>query len=347
MTLTGPPTEILAAFGLEGRPATSLGRGRINATFRVGDCVLQRLNEDVFPEGDAVMANLARVLTHLGGKGGTPLRLLPTKAGGTSLRDAEGGLWRAFNHLPGTRTVEDRATPAEARAAARAFGAYLRDLADLPVAEMRVVIPAFHDTPARLTAFESAWERDPLGRAAALEGLRPSLARLRPHVGDLQAPGIPSRIAHDDTKLNNVLLDAATGQGVCVLDLDTTQPGSWLADFGDMARSACNPIGEEGLPQATLKPDLDTFQALAEGFLSELGPLLTPAETSRLAWAPVVIAFELALRFLTDHLEGDRTFPVARPGDNLNRGSVQLGLASGFLEAQPRIQAILEAARRG
>ncbi|MBI3132573.1 MAG: aminoglycoside phosphotransferase family protein [Acidobacteria bacterium] len=320
-----------------------LGHGRINDTFRVGGCVVQRLNEDVFPAADRVMANLQRVLEHLGRKGATPLRLLRTREGGISQRDSEGRLWRAVNFVGGTRAVEGRATPEEARAAARAFGAYLKGLADLPLEAVQVVIPGFHDTPARLSAFEDARRRNVRGRAGDLGPLDPLLERLRPHAGDLQDPALPLRIAHDDTKLNNVLLDATTGQGVCVLDLDTTQPGSWLADFGDMARSACNAEGEEG-GQGRAVPDLVTFEALAEGFLSELGPLLTPPERDLLAVAPAVIAYELGLRFLTDHLEGDRTFRISLPGDNLRRGEVQLALAAGFLEARPQMQALLEGA---
>ncbi len=341
------PSEILVAFGLEGIPAQPLGQGRINETFRLDACVLQRLNEAVFPKGERVMVNLQRVLTYLGARRATPLRLLPARDGVLWVRDAEGRLWRAFNFVPGTRTVEGRATPAEAMATSRAFGAYLRALADLPVASLQVVIPGFHDTPARLAAFEEARRRDPMGRAAELSPLEGVFERLKPHAGDLQGADLPPRIAHDDTKLNNVLLDVATGQGVCVLDLDTTQPGSWLADFGDMARSACNPGGEEAVPEGPIAPDLVTFQALAEGFLSELGPLLVPAERERLAVAPAVIAFELGLRFLTDHLEGDRIFRVAQPGDNLRRGALQWALAEGFLEARPRMQAILEAALKG
>ncbi|HJW34661.1 MAG TPA: aminoglycoside phosphotransferase family protein [Holophagaceae bacterium] len=341
------PSEILVAFGLEGIPATPLGQGRINATYRLGECVLQQLNEDVFPRGERVMVNLQRVLTYLGARRATPLRLLPARDGVLWVRDAKGKLWRAFNFLPGTRTVEGRATPAEATAASRAFGAYLRALADLPVPSLQVVIPGFHDTPARLEAFERARRLDALGRAAELSPLEAAFERLKPHAADLQGGDLPPRIAHDDTKLNNVLLDAATGQGVCVLDLDTTQPGSWLADFGDMARSACNPGGEEAAPEGPLEPDLVTFQALAQGFLSELGPLLVPAERGRLAVAPAVIAFELGLRFLTDHLEGDRIFRVARPGDNLRRGALQWALAEGFLNARPRMQSILEAALKG
>ncbi len=347
MSLRPPPSEILAAFGLEGIAPAPLGLGRINDTFRVGDWVVQRLNPTVFPAGDRVMANLQRILSHLGAKGLTPLRLRPTQTGALSLQDAQGAWWRCLSYLPGTRTVEGAATPEDAEAAARALGRYLHGLVDLPAPELQVILPDFHNTPARLAAFDRARAQATEDRKRDLAALDPILDQLRPLANGLVDADLPQRIAHDDTKLNNVLLDSVTGQGVCVLDLDTTQPGSWLADFGDMARSACNPVGEEEVPGESLRPDLTTFKALATGFLGELGPWLVPAEHCRLAIAPTVIAFELGLRFLTDHLEGDRVFRVTRPGDNLRRGASQVVLASGFLEARPQLQAILEVALKG
>jgi Ser/Thr protein kinase RdoA (MazF antagonist) len=345
MLPTTVPPEILAAHGLSGEAVAPLGRGRINGTFRVGDRVLQVVNALVFPEAERVMANLVRILDHLGRKGATPLRILPDQAGRPWLRDAQGHLWRAFPYFAGTRTVEGRATPEEARTAAAAFGAYLRSLADLPVEALTPVIPGFHDTARHRQAFEAARAADPQGRARELTSLEATLRDLEPLTSALADPAVPRRIAHDDTKLNNVLIESATGAAFCVVDLDTTQPGSWLADFGDMARSACNPLGEEGsdLPE----PDLAVFQALAEGFLREVGPLLAPAERVRLAVAPAVLAFELGLRFLTDHLEGDRIFRAPTPGDNLRRGAMQWALAQAFLQRQGQMESLVTAALRG
>ncbi len=339
------PPEILVAHGLTGADVAPLGQGRINGTYRVGDRVLQVMNPLVFPEAERVMGNLVRILDHLGGKGATPLRLLPDAQGRPWVKDAEGRLWRAFPFFASTRTVEGRATPGEARTAAAAFGAYLRDLADLPVAALMPVIPGFHDTARHRRAFEAARAADPLGRARDLAPWAATLEELEPLTGALMDPEVPLRLAHDDTKLNNVLLEAATGRAFAVVDLDTTQPGSWLADFGDMARSACNPLGEEGTEAP--EPDLEVFQALAEGFLGQVGLLLTPAERARLAVAPAVLAFELGLRILTDHLEGDRIFRVRQPGENLRRGALQWALARGFLRRQVEMEALVGAALRG
>ena len=339
------PPEILAAHGLTGAAVAPLGQGRINGTYRVWDRVLQVVNPLVFPEAERVMGNLQRILGHLQARGATPLRLLPDREGRPWLVDGEGRTWRAFPFLAGTRTVEGRATPAEARTIAGAFGRYLKGLADLPVAGLVPVIPAFHETTRHRHAFEAARATDPLGRARDLAPLEGLLRALDPLTGALVDPGVPLRIAHDDTKLNNVLLDATTGLARAVVDLDTTQPGSWLADFGDMARSGCNPLGEDGT--GSPEPDLETFEALAGGFLQEVGPLLVPAERSRLAVAPAVLAFELGLRFLTDHLQGDRIFKVQAPGENLQRGALQWSLAQAFLRRQPDLEALVAAALRG
>ncbi len=329
-----------------GAEVTPLGRGRINGTFLAGGRVLQALNGTVFPDVERVLENLETILAHVGPTGTCPLRLLPTREGRPWMRDTAGRYWRAFAHVPGTRTVEDLATPGEARAVAGAFGRYLTALADLPVSALHVVSPGFHDTPARLETFERARRQDAQGRSRGLVALGPLLEDLSPLAPSLQGADLPLRIAHDDTKLNNVLLDARTGEPKGVIDLDTTQPGSWLADFGDMARFACNRVGEEGDPAGMSGPDLETFAALAEGFLREVGPRLTPREWERLPMAPAVIAFELGLRFLTDHLEGDRIFRVQGPDDNLRRGEVQLRLARGFHQALPELRSCVEAHRK-
>lgn len=330
------PPSVVSAWGLASDQARPLGQGRINLTAFVhrgnGETlVLQRLNPLVFPEAEKVMANLRVVLDHLP-QG--PLQLVPG-AHGDWMRDEEGALWRAWAYVPGARTVEGRATPSEARACAAAFGTFLAGLADLPPERLHTIIPGFHHTPSRLAAFEGAVAQ----AGPELDADRERIARLS-HLAP-QLAGLPLRIAHDDTKLNNVLLREDRDEALAVLDLDTVEPGSWAVDFGDMARSACNPAGEEAEPGQPLAPDLDTFAALAQGFLPPLAGLLTLEERERLSIAPAVIAFELGLRFLTDHLEGDRFFAVAGPGENLRRGRLQLDLAEGFLNSRFEMEARL------
>lgn len=331
------PQDVAKAWGWEVQSARPMGQGRINDTLLVSgrtgaSLVLQRLHPTVFPEPEKVMANVVAVLRHLPPG---PLRLVPTQEGQAWWRDAQGHAWRAWEPITPSRTVEGRATPSEALVCARAFGAFLAGLKEIPPATLHVILPRFHDTPHRLAQF---WEADE-GAQSALDPERERVQRLSSWAGALQ--GLPLRIAHDDTKLNNVLLHAERDEALAVLDLDTVQPGSWVVDFGDMARSACNPIGEDAPTAVALAPDLITFAALAKGFLQELAPHLTPEERERMSVAPAVLAFELGLRFLTDHVQGDRIFKVRYPGQNLQRAKVQLALAEGFLASQQAMAKLL------
>lgn len=334
------PYEIAQAWDLAPEGIEPLGRGRINRTFlalrrKGGTLVVQRLNGQVFPRPDLVMANVRKVLDHLPPG---PLRLVPTVEGADALRDAEGHLWRAWLPIEGARTVEGHATPQEAFLCARAFGAFLRDLEGLSSRDLHATLPGFHDTSARLRAFEAV----AASADASLDPLRARILRLAPLAPALE--GLPERVAHYDTKLNNVLLRAGGEEALAVIDLDTVQSGSWAVDFGDMARSACNPAGEDPELGATIRPDLATFEALAKGFLGALAPRLTPDERDRLAVAPAVLAFELGLRFLTDHLQGDQIFHAAHPAQNRHRAEVQLALAEGFLAAEGELRTLLRAA---
>ncbi len=324
------PLDVRQAWGLMPEGAQRLGKGRINDTLlvpRLTDepLVLQRLHPEVFPAPEKVMANMAKVLAHLPSG---PLRLVPTEEGESWFRDNSGHAWRAWDHIRGVRTVEGRATPSEALACSRAFGRFLADLATVPPAELHTIIEGFHDTAARLATFEKAAAH----ADSSLDEDRAQVTRLAFLAPALQ--GLPLRVAHDDTKLNNVLLREDRDEAVAVLDLDTVEPGSWVVDFGDMARSACNPMGEEGGTHEVIPPDLDTFAALAEGFQGPLKPHLSREEQERLPLAPAVLAFELGLRFMTDHLQGDRIFRTDTPGQNLKRARTQWALAEGFLKAQ-------------
>lgn len=222
------------------------------------------------------------------------------------------------------------ATPSEARAAARALGGFLKAMSDFPVADLRIPIPGFHDTAARWAAFRSAVETDACHRAdgaGALIGMAQTHAALADALGDR---GLPLRPVHNDTKLANVLLDAVSGEGLCVLDLDTVMPGLSAHDFGDLVRSAAFDGGED---DAEARLDLERLRALAEGYREGAGESLSEAEQAAFALGARVIAYELGLRFLTDHLEGDVYFGAAWLGQNLARASAQFARLRA-LEAQ-------------
>ena len=336
------------AFETPGRPirAATLGEGggHIHRSFRVeceaGMVVLQRLNESVFPDMDAVMANSGMVTDHLRAK--QPglkdpdrhvLRTLAARRGGFLHRDSGGAVWRCTKFITGSRMPLEPASLEDARAAAFTLGRFLGLMSDFPVASLREVLPGFHDTRARFEAFRGAVAADPRGRvgdskdailfALDHEGLSDALAQQR----------LPLRAVHNDTKLANVLLDADTGEGLCVLDLDTVMPGLAAHDFGDLVRSAAFDGGEE---DAEARLDLDRLRALSAGYLGGVGEALSDRELASFGLGARVIAFELGLRFLRDHLEGDPYFGASRPGQNLARARAQFARLRA-LEAQSEL----------
>jgi len=336
--------RVAGEFALAGalREARAHGRGRIHQTWLVvcdggRRYVLQRLNAHVFPDLDAVMANVVRVTGHLeralarpGAPDLRPLRMVPTRAGASWLREPGGGGWRAYEFVEGTLTLERAETPDQAYQAALAFGAFAALLADLPPPPLHETIPDFHDTAARVRALREVARRDPLGRVAGarreLEALlaNAGLARRVPALA--RERGLRLRVVHNDTKLNNVLFDAAGARAVCVIDLDTVMPGHLAYDFGDLVRSATNAEPEDGSDPARAALRLPVFEALARGYLEGAGPVLDAADRESLRFAGPLLAFEVAVRFLTDHLAGDTYFRSARPGQNLERCRVQLAL---------------------
>lgn len=338
--------ELLASFALGGEIVTvaPLLSGHINRSWTVATdagsrFVLQRVNETVFPEPERVMENVERVLCHLAGAlaaegarepGRRALRLVPTHAGATFHRDAEGGVWRVFPFIEGTTVREHVATREEAREVGRAFGAFQRFLSTYRGPRLHETIPHFHDAARRLGALETALATDRVGRAdgarAEIEAAlgRRAMARILP---PLQAAGaVPERIAHNDAKSSNVLLDAVTGEALCVVDLDTVMPGTLLSDFGDMVRSATSPTAEDERDLGAVGAEPTLFAGLAEGYLAEAGEILTATERDLLVVAGQIITWEQAVRFLTDHLDGDRYYRVASEDHNLVRARTQLAL---------------------
>jgi Ser/Thr protein kinase RdoA (MazF antagonist) len=241
-----------------------------------------------------------------------------------------GNFWRAFHFIEGTRTVDVVESPAQAFQVAQAFGRFQKLLADLPAPRLHDTIPDFHHTPKRFAALEKAIAADAFNRSASAKAEIDFALRHQAICSALLAAQLPERVTHNDTKLNNVLLDAATGEGLCVIDLDTVMPGLALYDFGDLVRSAANPAREDEHDLAKVEMEFPLFEALLRGYLSGAGNFLTTAEKSLLPIAGQVIAFELGLRFLTDFLEGDAYFKTHRAGQNLDRCRVQFKLVESM-----------------
>jgi Ser/Thr protein kinase RdoA (MazF antagonist) len=343
------------AFRLEAAPteATPLGRGHIHDTFSVTCAgpagtphyVVQRINTHVFPDPWAVAANVALVTStlrerlarrHAADAVRRCLRCLETRSGALLHTDPEGRVWRAFVRIEGAVTLDRVDSPARARAAAFAFADFAALLADLEPGSLRETLPGFHDFAARAAAFEREVARDAHGRAAAcapeIEALRRGRERLEREVRAEEVAALPVRTVHNDCKLNNVLFDAASGDALCVIDLDTVMPGHLLADFGDLVRTAACYAPEDTRDIEGIRVEPELYQALADGYMSAAAPLLTPAECELLPLGGPLITLELALRFATDHLGGDLYFPAAHPGHNLDRARSQARLAEHLLD---------------
>ena len=359
--------NVTAEFAFDGRivSAAPYGSGHINDTFltvveNAGGprrFILQRINHQVFKQPDLLMENVARVCAHAHAKlsaAGTTdahrraLRLTPTHQGKAWHVDQSGNRWRCYDFIEGATGHDVVRSPAQAESAAKAFGAFQALLADLPGERLHETIPDFHHTPSRFARFQAALAKDSHGRAAAAG---PEIAFALARAGEvsvvvdaLRDGSLPERVTHNDTKLNNVLLDDITQEGACVIDLDTVMPGSALYDFGDLVRTSTSPAAEDETDLSRVRMQLPMFAALVRGYLASARGFLTPREKELLPFAGKLITLEIGLRFLTDWLEGDTYFKIKRPMHNLDRCRTQFKLVASIEEQLPTMQEIVERA---
>lgn len=343
--------------------------GHINGTycgsFRLPDgsverYIFQTINRNVFKDPYAVMRNVERVTKHINKRvlrrkkdmGGQTLNLYPARAGGMWIEDESGALWRCYNCIEGCVTYDVVENTRQAYQAAHAFGAFQDLVSDLDPVKITETIPDFHNTPKRYARLMEVAEADLLGRKssvlAELEFVK-NRERLTRCLVDLQQAGkIPARVTHNDTKINNVMIDRETDAAVCVIDLDTVMPGLALYDFGDLVRSATSPAAEDETDLSKVEMRMPIFEALVEGYLDATGDFLEQAEIEHLVVSGMLMTFEVAIRFLTDYLEGDVYFKTHRPGHNLDRCRNQLALVAAMEKAEEEMNAFVRklAARR-
>lgn len=294
----------------------------------------QRMNDKVFHDIPAVMHNIELVSDHLRAKGKagvdlggfTGLDLVPTREKRSYLVTS-GGPWRTYHFVEGCTSYDQCQSPERAFEAARVFGWFQAQLADLDAAQLRETLPRFFSTPYRLQQFDDALAEDPVARAAAcLAEIRFVAARRAEGAkidGLLRDGSIPLRTVHGDTKLNNVLFDDRTGKARCIVDLDTCMPGYSLYDFGDLVRFTAATSAEDERDLTRVGTDLRLYRALVDGYLSATRQFLSPVEVELMPFAARLVTFTIGLRFLTDHLAGDVYFKVHREGHNLDRARVQ------------------------
>jgi len=354
---------ICAAFAVDGRWISTcpIPSGHINDTYcskfeaggRLVQVVNQRINHLVFREPELLMENIERVTRFAREKilaaGGDPdretLTIVPTREGRSFHRTAEGTYWRMFRFIGGARTYDRVEDLRHVYAASKAFGRFQRMLAELPGGRLHETIPDFHHTRKRFEAFRTALEFDPAHRAAAV---RPEIDFVLAHEKDtgavvdgLSAGAIPERVTHNDTKLNNVMIDDRTGEGICVIDLDTVMPGSILYDFGDSVRLGAATAAEDERDLVKVGFDIDMFDRLAAGYLDAARDFLVPAETDLLAFSAKLLTLECGIRFLTDHLKGDVYFKVHREGHNLDRARTQFKMVAEMEKRMGAMEAVV------
>lgn len=321
--------------------AAPYGTGHINDTYCVTfhdeglprRYIMQRINHRVFQNPVAVMENIQRVTSHLAAKVlGEPerdrlvLSLVPARDGLVWHVDPDGNYWRAYRFIEGAHSYDAVETEEQAFEGAKAIGRFQQLLVDLPTPRLHETIRNFHNTPMRFKALEDAIASDVAGRVGEA-GPEIDFALARKAIGSiLLEANLPERITHNDTKFNNVLIDNATGQGICVIDLDTVMPGLVLHDFGDLVRTATSPAKEDerNLSQVTMR--LSMFEALVRGYLSSAASFLTKGEKEYLVSSGKLMTFEQGIRFLTDFLSEDAYYKVRTKEQNLDRCRTQFKL---------------------
>ncbi|HHY81239.1 MAG TPA: aminoglycoside phosphotransferase family protein [Clostridiales bacterium] len=344
-------TEAVNAFDFEGKffDIKSYGGGHINDTFAVrferdnGSVkryILQRINTHVFKNPVQLMENIVKITAHIRKvvtrNGGDPMRetlnLVPARDGQALFIDRNGEYWRAYHFIEDTITYDKVESIDDFYNSARAFGKFQQLLADFPAETLHETIPNFHNTVDRMAKFKEALDKDICGRAREvareIEFVLSHEKDTHVLVDMLNAGRLPLRVTHNDTKLNNVLIDKATGEGICVVDLDTVMPGLSLYDYGDSIRFGATYAAEDEQDLAKVNFELDLFEAYTKGYLEVAGNVLTPCEIEHLPMGAKLITLECGIRFLTDYLSGDTYFRIHREHHNLDRCRTQFKLVS-------------------
>lgn len=343
--------EAIANFKFQGTLVEEkpYGSGHINdtflLTFDMGDdktyrVILQCMNKEIFTQPVELMENVMGVTSYLRKKiielGGNPeretLNVIPDTEGHPYFVDSEGDYWRCYKFIEGATCYDQVETPEDFYQSAVSFGNFQRLLADYPAETLHETIKGFHDTKARFEVFKKAVADDVCGRAASVqEEIDFVLAHedVANVFGDMLAKGeLPLRVTHNDTKLNNIMIDDETRKGICVIDLDTVMPGLAMNDFGDSIRFGASTAAEDEQDLSKVSCDMDLFDIYTKGFIEGCGGKLTEKEIEMLPMGAKVMTFECGMRFLTDHLQGDVYFKIHRENHNLDRCRTQFKLVS-------------------
>ena len=340
------------------------GSGHINDTYQITYSVggakmhylLQRINHHVFTQPQNVQQNILRVTRHIAAKlraqgvediSRRTLTLILTREGEPVHHDDAGNWWRMYVFVEGAKTYDQIQSAHQAELVGEAFADFQNMVSDLTDPRLHETIPHFHDTVRRFETLQQAIQKDAFNRAkdvreeiAFVEARSDTFGRLLERCAKGE---IPERVTHNDTKLNNVMIDDATGRGICVIDLDTVMPGLALYDFGDMCRTSTANAAEDERDLSKVYSRMDMFEALAKGYCRG-AKFLTAGEKEELAFSARLITMTIGIRFLTDYLQGDVYFNVKRPGHNVDRCRTQLKMVRSMEEQAEQMEAIVKAA---
>lgn len=340
---------VISQFTYEGTPVSCerYGNGHINDTYKVNctvlgktvNYILQRINTNVFPDADKLMQNIANVTDFLKNKiisrGGDPMRetlnIVPTVNGSLYYNDENGDCWRSYIFIENAVCREKIENPDDFYNCGLAFGSFQSLLSDFSADKLYEIIPNFHNTPSRYENFKNAVNKDICGRAdnvkREIEFINERALQMSKLTDALKKGKLPLRVTHNDTKLNNCMLDNATGKALCVIDLDTVMPGLRAYDFGDSIRFGATTGAEDQKDLTKVNFSLNLYESYTKGFLESCGDM-TEAELDSLPVGAKLMTLECGMRFLTDYLQGDTYFKISRPKHNLDRCRTQLKLVS-------------------
>lgn len=357
--------KVAMQFALEGelKELSVFGNGHINDTLRA-TCeladgrtkryIVQRMNDGIFKNPDELMENVMNVTSFLRKKiiaaGGDPdretLNVIPTKDGKNYLTDENGDFWRCYIFIEDATSFDQVEKPEDFYNSAVAFGNFQRLLADYPAATLHETIKNFHNTVSRFTDFKKAVEEDVAGRARDVQKeIQFVLDREADcHViCDALAKGeLPLRVTHNDTKLNNIMIDNRIGKGLCVIDLDTVMPGSSLYDYGDSIRFGASTGAEDEQNLDLIWCDLELFEIYTKGYVEGCGGSLTETEIRMMPMGAKLMTLECGMRFLADHLQNDIYYKIHRENHNLDRARTQFKLVADMEAKWNEMNAIVE-----
>ena len=344
---------IVDQFAIDGdvKGITAYGDGHINVTFLINTdqhrYILQKMNTDIFPDTVHLMRNIELVTAYLRSKNQETLDIVPTKDGASYIENEEvDGAWRIYKFIEGTISYNLVPNADVFRESGAAFGEFQNFLAGFDASQLTETIAHFHDTPSRFRDFKAALEADKMGRA---ETCKPEVDFFLAHedqysrIMDGLADGsVPLRVTHNDTKLNNILFDKTTGEGLCVIDLDTVMPGLAANDFGDSIRFGANHCAEDEADLSKVNFSMELFEIYTKGFLQAAGEAFTPLEKQTLPWGAKLMTMECGMRFLADYLEGNHYFHINYETQNLNRARTQFKLTADMERNWDAMQKVIE-----